>query len=275
MVLGAGLALVSGLLAAERTTRAPIAAPALTGTWVNGKATSGIVRVVIRKVTGTGITVDTFSRCAGGRLCEAGRVPAVLYGPAADSTAGTTFQTHQVLPTSTRVLIGTVTKVGGKRRLLLDWYDVAANGARRDSSGSRAFTRTGAAAATARAGTVATSYEPGKQAPVADTLLGVWNGVSTGAHALARLELTRAGDGSLLVHAYGACTPTPCDNGVAPAIAYAAPTGTRFLVPADYGFKRSLLAASISAGTLTVTTLSEFTDSSGRSNYAITERLRK
>jgi hypothetical protein len=83
--------------------------------------------------------------------------------------------------------------------------------------------------------------------------------------------------GVLRVHAYGYCSPVPCNWGTITGITFgpsvSATTGGTFLAPYAFSFARALLDGTVnSAGTrLTVKTWTEFTDHSGRSNYETSE----
>ena len=271
---------VAGLVALPGfASGAPSAASSLTGTWVASGATSGVVKVVIRRSAGGAITVDSYNACGRPRPCASGKVAATVFGPAADSVTGTWFASNQALAGASQVLLGRLVSTSRGRRLTIEAYTVFRDGSRSNTAQTRQFRRTGRASATTRNGTAATTYPAGKQPSVPDAMVGVWHNVLKAPKALVRIEITRANDGSLLVHPFGACTPTPCDTGVTAAIAYgaspSATSATRFLAPADYGFKRTLYAGlSISSkGVLTVATSSEFTDGSGRSSYALLERF--
>jgi len=269
------------ILVPASASGAPSAASGLIGTWTSASATGGIVKLVIRSSGGGGITVDTFTACGRRKRCESGKLSAVVFGSSVSSTRGTSFETNQAFGSFNRVLLGKLVSTRRGRRIALDWYDVYHSGSRHNSVASRTFKRVGRARSTAKRGTSTTAYPPGRQPVMRDASVGVWHNVNNATRGLVELDITRATDGSLLVHAFGACTPTPCDNGTVPAIAYgpstSSTTGTRFLAPVDYGFKRGFLTAlPISrSGVLTVSSYNEFTDGSGRSNYVNTERFTK
>ena len=54
-------------------------------------------------------------------------------------------------------------------------------------------------------------------AVVATPLLGTWVNCNHQAPGLVRLMISAIGNG-VMVHGFGACTPTPCDSGAVPAI---------------------------------------------------------
>ena len=52
-------------------------------------------------------------------------------------------------------------------------------------------------------------------------LIGTWNACDGATRNLVRVVITAKGTG-IVVQAFGACTPTPCDWGKVPGLAYAA-----------------------------------------------------
>jgi hypothetical protein len=84
------------------------------------------------------------------------------------------------------------------------------------------------------------------------------------------------------VHAFGVCSPTPCDWGKVRTVTFgssiSSAVGNNSLAPYVFGFKKTQLAITYHRSakgvqTLTVRSYNEFTDGSGRSNYAKTETL--
>ena len=79
--------------------------------------------------------------------------------------------------------------------------------------------------------------------------------------------------------AAGQCSPTPCNWGSRRGITYGASIssvrGATVLAPYAFGFKKTQLIIRYSVVNrkprLTVSEFNEFTDGSGRSNYAMTE----
>lgn len=101
-------------------------------------------------------------------------------------------------------------------------------------------------------------------------LLGTWWATDKATDSVVKLDLAdRAG--SFVVHAFGACTPAPCDWGERPAVPYAATVGSRdamaFSAVYDFGFMETLLAAYMKGGILVLDTFNSFKDGSGRANY--------
>jgi hypothetical protein len=101
-------------------------------------------------------------------------------------------------------------------------------------------------------------------------LLGTWWATDKATDSVVRLELAERAD-SFVVHAFGACTPAPCDWGERPAVPYAATVGSRdamaFSAVYDFGFMETLLAAYMKGGILVLDTFNIFKDGSGRASY--------
>jgi hypothetical protein len=248
----------------------PNANSGLLGTWTNAAATSGIVKLVISS-SGTGIKVDTFTKCAGTQLCESGKVSAVVFGTSSGSTTGRSFETNQKLAPYNRVMLGRLISTSSGPRLTVDWYLTYHDVVNYNASENRTFKRVGSATSTTKNGTTATTYPSGRQSRAPNSFLGTWKNTNPATTGVVKYVITRSGNGSLVVHEFGACHPTPCDNGTHASISYGssstATTANRFLVPANYGFMVELSAGSINGGVLTVRVWIQFTDGSGRSNY--------
>jgi hypothetical protein len=158
----------------------------------------------------------------------------------------------------------------------------------------RRFWRAAAAALlgmTAVVGALLSSAGPALAGPAyrvppfpASVLAGTW--VNTNLHTSSLVDLVvQTSHSGVSVDGFGACSPIPCEWGLIPATDYgqnvSADTGTSFEAQWNFGFSRTVLlaryadATSKNVPTLTVTELTTFTDSSGRSNYAVTETLVK
>jgi hypothetical protein len=102
------------------------------------------------------------------------------------------------------------------------------------------------------------------------SLIGTWCNCDPNTRGIVKIELSEKA-GSLLVHVYGACHPTPCDWGVVSGIAYAESVvdndAIAFTAPYDHGFSERILTGHIDCGSLVIETFSTFKDGSGRSNY--------
>ena len=102
------------------------------------------------------------------------------------------------------------------------------------------------------------------------SLVGTWVNVNSATRDIVKVVLTNAG-GALNVHAYGACSPTPCDWGQVKGQAYAASVtgGNAVAFTADYafGFKNTILTGHLNGHNLIVDDFNVFEDGSGRSAY--------
>ena len=120
-------------------------------------------------------------------------------------------------------------------------------------------------------------YRVGTPTAMLGDMLGNWTNVSSGG-ALAQLTIGGTSTAPS-VEAFGRCSPTPCDWGATYGVAYgpsiSAPRAATLLADYGFGFKRAQLVIRYSVVAdvprLTVTELNEFTDGSGRANYAMTE----
>jgi len=101
-------------------------------------------------------------------------------------------------------------------------------------------------------------------------LLGTWVNVNAATRDIVKVVLTEKG-GVLEVSAFGACSPTPCDWGEAPAQPYAASVsgGPAVAFSANYAFsfKKTILTGHLDGDHLIVEDFNVFVDKSGRSPY--------
>lgn len=101
-------------------------------------------------------------------------------------------------------------------------------------------------------------------------LVGTWTNVDAATRGLVRLMITTSNAG-LFVHAFGACTPTPCDWSTVPAKAFADSVCTTpavgFTAQYKFGFKETLIVGHLEFGALFVETFDHFIDGSGREDY--------
>jgi hypothetical protein len=101
-------------------------------------------------------------------------------------------------------------------------------------------------------------------------LVGTWNACDAATRSLVRVVIGGSGS-AITVHAFGACTPTPCDWGQVPGIAYAANVSSSaavaFTAHYKFSFKQTIVTGVLDNGSLIVETFNHFTDNSGRSDY--------
>lgn len=261
----------------------PSASTTLLGTWVNTNANTRSVKQVIITPNRIGnVNVDAFGACVP-TLCEWGAVPAIVYGPNVSAKTGATFQTNQRFLASGKewsrtTLLGNVTRSAtGALGLNLREMTVFEDGSgRKNYTVTESFVRRDGGKVS-RLGNPVSSYVRGNPPLLVSMALGNWKNTSlTGALASIKITGTAA---TPVVEAFGRCSPTPCDWGKVRAIAYgpsiSAPTGNTALAPYRFSFKNAQLVITYSrilrTERLTVAEYNEFTDGSGRSNYAVTE----
>jgi len=284
-----GLAVVTAVTALAAPASAspvpPVASSALVGTWVNtNAATNSVKQIVIQAAKGGSVLVDAFGKCSP-TLCEWGRVPAIVYGSSVTSTAGTSFQSNQRFLSGTKEwsrteLFGTVTRTSAGLRLTVREFTAFS-----DSTSRRNYTVTevfalGRSAVVTKSGSPVTTYVLGHRPVLNAGALGTW--VPSGASSNLAKVVIGGTTAAPLVHAYGSCSPTPCDWGTVRGITYGATIstvrGTSGIAPYTFSFKKTqlLLKYTISSNdveTLTVVAYNEFTDGSGRANYVVIQKL--
>jgi hypothetical protein len=114
-------------------------------------------------------------------------------------------------------------------------------------------------------------------------LLGDWKNVNPNTRDIVRIMITDAG-GAVEVHAWGACSPTPCDWGTVKAIPYAPnvsaplPADAQYLeadFPQSFAQVKLIIDPAPAGGELRAVALTRFTDNSGRSNEVNTDLFKK
>jgi hypothetical protein len=261
----------------------PKANAALLGTWVNTNASSNSVKQIVVAPTRIGnVTVDAFGACVP-TLCEWGAVPAVVYGTTVSSISGATFQSNQRFLSSGKewsrtTLLGSLAKTRVGLRLTLRELTVFEDGSgRRNYNVTETFAKSDGQKPT-HSGNPVSGYVLGAPPALASGVLGSWKNISpTG--GLVAVKITGS-VGAPIVNAFGRCSPTACNWGRVRGITYGAsissPTGATLLAPYKFGFKNAQLVIRYSRTVnrverLTIAEYNEFTDGSGRSNYAMTE----
>jgi hypothetical protein len=265
------------LPAAQAATATPVPPPpsaALAGTWVNtNHATTNIVDLVV-STTATGITVDGFGACSPSP-CEWGRIAGTVFGPDVSAATGTAFAAQWNFGFARTVLLAVYSAPKKVPTLTVrEFTTFTIDGDRSNYTADETFTK-GKPVRVTTTGTAAQDYPLGQPLPPVASLPAVW--INTAATGNVRaVILTRSG-GLLKVHAYGFCSPDPCNWGTVTGITFgssvSATTAGTFLAPYAFSFANRLLDGTVNAaGTLlTVRTWTEFTDHSGRANYETTE----
>lgn len=101
-------------------------------------------------------------------------------------------------------------------------------------------------------------------------LLGKWLNCDKKTRGLVRVELSGR-RGTLIVHPFGACVPTPCDWGANKGLAYSESVSSidavAFTAVFKFSFKTTIVTGHLCEGCLLVETYNHFTDGSGRCDY--------
>ena len=101
-------------------------------------------------------------------------------------------------------------------------------------------------------------------------LAGEWLNTNSAARGITRIVLAVEG-GELVMRAFGACEPSPCDWGEVATCFFAKERcyyeSMAFTALYDFGFMESQLLAHVKLGVLVVAKFDRFKDGSGRSNY--------
>lgn len=104
----------------------------------------------------------------------------------------------------------------------------------------------------------------------ATPLVGTWVNCDHASPSLARLVIAPKTN-EITVHAFGACTPTPCDMGTVDGMVYADSVTTApavsFTTHYKFSFKETTITGHLMQNVLFVESFNHFTDNSGRADY--------
>jgi hypothetical protein len=119
-------------------------------------------------------------------------------------------------------------------------------------------------------------------AGIAD-LLGDWRNTDPATRDVVRILISES-EGTIEVHVWGSCHPSPCDWGSAKALAYAPKVGAALPEEAAYlladfrtrfALTQVIVGPAPTDGPLQALKLTRFTDRSGRSDYATASSFTK
>jgi hypothetical protein len=265
--------------AASARPATPVPPPpvgALAGTWVNANSATHSVAAIVIATSLKGIVVDGFGVCHP-TLCEFGRIPGTVFGPTVTSAAGTSFAAQWNTGFDRELFLATYSVVGHKPTLTVQEFTTFTDASKRSNyTMTETFVR-GKPMKTTFNGTSAADYPLGHPVSPLPTLPAIWVNVAATGNVRAVILSLGPASGLLQVHAYGFCSPVPCNWGTVTGITFGPTAGSVnggvFLAPYRFSFAKKLLDGRVNpAGTrLTVQTWTEFTDSSRRSNYVTTE----
>jgi len=109
-------------------------------------------------------------------------------------------------------------------------------------------------------------------------LAGTYTNIDHATRDIVKLVIAVAGTG-ITVHAFGACSPTPCDWGSVSGLAYAANVSSSpaiaFSAAYRFSFSQVILTGRVQGKQLIVDAFTHFTDGSGRSDYYMTNVMAK
>jgi hypothetical protein len=248
----------------------------LAGTWVNTNHATRSVADIVVSTSPKGIAVDGFGACTP-TPCEFGRIPGTVFGPNVSATVGTSFAAQWNFTFKRTIFLATYSAPGRVPTLTVQEFNTFTDGSGRvNYTATETFTK-GKAVRVTKNGVSASDYPLGAPVGPATTLPAIW--INTAATGNVRAVILSLGpfSGLLQVHAYGFCSPVPCNWGTVTGITFGpsvvATSGGVFLAPYHFAFANKLLDGRVNAaGTLlTVQTWTEFTDNSHRSNYVTTE----
>lgn len=276
-VAGALLSSLPPAQAAPSTPVPPTPIAALAGTWVNTNHATNNVRDFVVATTAKGISVDGFGACSP-TSCEWGKIPGTVFGPNVSATTGNAFAAQWNFGFARTVVLARFGISAKKVPMLTveEFTTFTDSSARSNYAVTETFTK-GRPVKVTKTGTSAANYPLGHPVSPLPTLPAIWvNTAATGGLRAIILTLG-SGSGLLEVHAYGFCSPVPCNWGTVTGITFGSGVtsinGGTFLAPYKFAFANKLLDGKVNAkGTLlTVKTWTEFTDHSARSNYVITD----
>src|SRR5215472_2145916 len=274
--------LLSTLVPAQATAArpaTPVPPPptaALAGTWVNANSATHSIAAIVVATSPKGIVVDGFGVCHP-TLCELGRIPGTVFGPTVAATVGTSFAAQWNSGFARSAFLATYAVVAKKPTLTVQEFTTFTDGSKRTNFAQTETFVKGKAIATKFNGVSAADYPLGDPVSALHTLPAIWINVAATGNVRAVILSLSPSSGLLQVHAYGFCSPVPCNWGTVTGITFGPNVGSVnggvFLAPYRFSFAKKLLDGRVNpAGTrLTVQTWTEFTDNSKRSNYVTTE----
>jgi len=109
-------------------------------------------------------------------------------------------------------------------------------------------------------------------------LIGTWLNANPATRGIVKIVVGWAG-GHLTIHAFGACSPTPCDWGSVNGLSYgdtvSSMTANAFSAIYAFSFIDTILTAVLQGVLLEVSSFNHFKDGSGRSDYHTREYFRR
>ena len=110
-------------------------------------------------------------------------------------------------------------------------------------------------------------------------LVGTWNNVDPNTRGTVQVVISAGSNGALKVHVFGACHPTPCDNGTTSAFDYSSSTTSAtakaFAFTRRYSFATDIVTGNLKRGRLVVSDYTHYTDGSNRYDHVDTDTFTK
>ena len=101
-------------------------------------------------------------------------------------------------------------------------------------------------------------------------LVGTWLNTDKATPGIAKMIMSIR-DGALVVRAFGACEPSPCDWGEVDAVVYSSGVdsneGMAFTARYRFDFLETIIAVYLKSGILVLDSFNSFDDNSGRNDY--------
>jgi len=110
------------------------------------------------------------------------------------------------------------------------------------------------------------------------SLVGTWTNTNAATKSIVKIVITQSGS-TLVIHPYGACSPTPCDHGAFAAASFsdgvASRIATGFRGVKNFGFKTTGYNGKLASQRLYLLTQDTFASGDTRFNYNVLETFTK
>ncbi len=215
------------------TSSTPLNSSSLIGTWTNSDPSSiSVQNIVISHAPTGGILVDAFGACVMSKdlkPCEWGNVHPVLFKQinqeGVDPAAGTAFRAEwswehghgrSILAVNLMVMNGKTVLSVDEPRIYVHKPHMGPN-----FDLSEIFVPAASPMTPSKNGTtVVDDFPIGNFASAPAAILGTWTNPFPAEQGVDKVTVTKNRDGSITLHAWGVCSPTPCDWGTSYGITF-------------------------------------------------------
>src|SRR5262249_35008868 len=191
-----------------------------------------------------GITVDGFGACSP-TPCEFGKIAGTVFGPNVSAPTGTSFAAQWNFKFKRAVLLATYSAPRRVPTLTVQEFNTFTDGSGRANYAVIETFHKGRPVKVTKTGLNASDYPLGDPVSPPVTLPWIWFTHAATGNVRAVILSLAPGSGLLHVHAYGFCSPVPCNWGTVTGITFGssvvAKTGGTFLAPYTFGFANKLL----------------------------------